>query len=198
MSYGVNAAPGLMPLRYMNGAPWNGAVNTYALSVDGNGVGYGTSLGYGTPAKELPNGVVGLGAADEPLIGAFTMFEYTDPNNQLITTKTWYGGTVVKIGSTIRAFICDDPRIIYNVQTNSPNGLPSTTVFLDNEGFSRATLDQASIGVGATKNLKILRLVEDIRNRWSVGNNFPYNNVEVIINNSVFCCGAGAPIGLPL
>lgn len=209
MSYGVNAPIGLTPLRYLNGSPWTGAVNTYYLPVDPvTNIGYTTNLGFGTPAAlgAVGSGLVGIGSAgagaadpSPPLLGAFVKFEYTLPDGTGVESKNWVGGTVVKAGTSIRAFVTDDPNIIFNVQTNSAAGLPATSVLqnvdmtnfsaVDATGFSQAVLDQTHLNNGVTKNLKILRLVGDPRNAWSVGGNFPYNNVEVLINNHVYRAG---------
>lgn len=149
MAYGVNAPFGLRPFASINGGSWTEKVNEYYIYASANGQNtYGTSIftgdpvvwgtsvantptaingGRGTIAVYQPNYQVNTpstfdetGAA--PILGVFMGCEYlstVNGVNNLIKSAYWPGGAQVVPGSVIKAFVLDDPNVIYDVQVST-------------------------------------------------------------------------------
>lgn len=127
-----NRASGFTPVKYLNGASWNGQANLYSIAAA-----YGTELAIGDPVISSgtadTNGIPGiaLGAATGALRGVIVgLGKYVgliaNPSN-LDTTKrpaadpaVWY------------ALVVDDPNVIFEIQEES-NGtaLAATEVGLN-------------------------------------------------------------------
>ncbi len=109
------------------------------------------------------------------------------------------------------AFVVDDPSVTFNIQGDGVGGAAITQAAVGataavaytttgsigsgaqvtvntNTGASLMSLSQASIGTGATQNLRILRLIPSPPNTSTV-----YNNVEVLIQNHSY---ASRPAGI--
>ena len=128
----ANRPSGFTPVRYLNGAPWNGQANLYSIAAA-----YNTELAIGDPVKSSgtadANGVPGivLGAATGALRGVIVALGKTEglmanPSN-LDSTKrpasdpaVWY------------AMVVDDPNVVFEIQEES-NGtaLAATEVGLN-------------------------------------------------------------------
>lgn len=193
MSYGVNAPFGLQPRRFLTGAPWNGATNTYFIAS-----GYGTALFNGDPVIKLADGTIGIGVVNaNPLLGVFQGCKYIDTNNNEVQSPYWPAAQTILANTTVEAYVVDDPNVIFDIQTNDATG---TFMVLAKQGFnatfslatagstvsglSGATLDTVTTPPAATQALalKILRPTP------VPGNTFPqaYDNFEVIINNHIY------------
>lgn len=145
MSYGTNAPQGLMPMSSITGGSWTEKTNEYYIYASADGtttyqnpiftgdpVVWGTSLG-ATPAA---NGLVGTiavyfpnftnGAPTQfssvPVLGTFVGCEYLSTvtgTNNLIKSAYWPGGAQVIPGSLIRAYVIDDPDVMYDIQVST-------------------------------------------------------------------------------
>lgn len=205
MSYGVNAPQGLVPRRYFNNAPWDGAgIETFQIQS-----GYATSIFTNDPVTILSTGYIveatsATTAGATPILGVFAGCQYQVPAGvgvagTIVNSPYWPANTQVAPNTVITAYVICDPDVVYDIQTNSSNGLPFSSTLSNanfaagagniNTGISTVSLDQSQVGTGSSRNLKILGLSPVPGNRWSVGNNFGYNNVEVIINDSLFRAG---------
>jgi hypothetical protein len=113
-----------------------------------------------------------------------------------IFAPTWVAGTVTQGALTAKALICDAPNVVYNIQSNNATGVVAADLYNNADlvagagsaysGLSGWMLDQATIGTGATKQLKILNLVRVPGNVYG-----GYDNVEVVINNNYYKGGTG-------
>jgi len=195
MSYGVNAAQGLQPRRYLNGSPWNNATNTYNIAT-----GYATSIFTGDPV-DFDSGntgniiiaplTTGTGA---PVLGVFQGCKYFDTNANFIFSPYWPASTTILANTTVEAEIADDPNIIFDIQSNGVLG--ATPLVLGNVGYNAqwvvatgsvisgqsAYLLDAITNIPATTQayqLKILRATPVPGNVFGIS----YANAEVIINN---------------
>ena len=71
--------------------------------------------------------------------------EYTLPNGTLVQSPYWPGGTVVRAGSKIKAFVLDDPDVLYDVQVSTWNNT------LNDAKFTYGLLGQNfGLGLGPT------------------------------------------------
>ena len=146
MAYGTNAPFGLRPLQSITGGSWTEKTNVYTIySNPTTGDSLAGSIFTGDPVifdpawadyqNPIPAGE-GLIApyaptytaaspatySAVPLLGVFMGCEYFDSQNRLNKSPYWPGGTLVYPGSLIKAWVIDDPNVVYDVQvsTNSP------------------------------------------------------------------------------
>jgi hypothetical protein len=161
MAYGTNAPFGLRPMNSIVGGSWTEKVNeykiytsadgatTYATSIfTGDPVQWGTSIG----ATPTTTGLVGTIAryaptfADAtpstfstvPILGVFMGCRYVAANSVSatphISSPFWPASTLVKPGTSIIAYILDDPEVIFDIQVSShinaaANAFVGTPVF---------------------------------------------------------------------
>lgn len=166
----VNRPSGFTPVKYLNGAPWNGQANLYSIAA-----GYDTELAIGDPVKSSgtadANGVPGivLAAATGAIRGVIVALGKSEglmanPSN-LDTTKrpasdpaVWY------------AMVVDDPAVVFEIQEQS-NGtaLAATEVGLNQvpilaaagtyqSGWQLASASGATPATTATLPLRLLGL----------------------------------------
>ena len=200
MSYGVNAPWGLRPVRLQSGALWNGQANQYNIVS-----GYAASVFQGDPVyNDAGYIIIAVAGAANPITGVFDGVQYTTTTGTVVFAAYWPANTVTQNAAPALAAVVDDANVIYNVQVgNSAQGVQQADLLNNADliagagntasGQSGWMLDQTTIGVGATKQVKILRLVPDPNNHLDPfnGNPFPYNNVEVVINNDYYKGGTG-------
>lgn len=155
---------GFRPVKYLNGAAWNGQVTRYSIPA---GDGTATFVGdlvklSGTADGEGVRGVI-QAAASDPVIGVIVGFEY-DPTN--LNTPQY------RAGSTLRyALVVDDPNVIFEAQEDGDTdplemadaglnvnfvvGAGSTTT-----GASGMQIDSNTEAVSATLPLKLIEPVK--------------------------------------
>lgn len=213
MSYGQNQPWGLMAIKTINGGTWNGQTSQYLIqSGYANNIFKGDLVylgadGYIHNLSELT--AVTLQTAQA--IGVFNgcSFLTTTATNPIDPASPgrpyWPAGTVTFNNQDATCDIIDDPSVIYNIQSDA-GGVPfnaqgdtasvgytyivaSTTNPTGNfnTGVSSMVLASATIGTGATDNLRILRFVPVSGNPSpAAGPTIGYNNVEVLIQNHSF------------
>ncbi len=209
MSYGTNAAWGLQATKSLGASTWNGQVNPYFIDTN-DGV-TETSIFRGDPVVMNANGYIQSLYEDNvlsttPILGVFDGCSYIQPtgNNPIDPASPgrsyWPAGTRTLGDVPATAFVIDDPNTIFNVQTNSSDGLTQSDMGRTfnvaqgtagvgnglgntNTGISGMMLDQGSSSTNATLNLKTIRLVARVNNAAGVA----YNNAEVIIQNHFYC-----------
>lgn len=145
MAYGTNAPFGLRPVCSINGGSWTektteyliyanaaGAV-TYANPIfTGDPVVWGTSIaatpgangGVGTIAAYTPSFTDGTPSTfgTQPILGVFWGCEYYSTitgTNNLIKSAFWPGAAQVMPGTPIKAYVIDDPNVVYDIQVSS-------------------------------------------------------------------------------
>ena len=166
----VNKPSGFTPVRYLNGAPWNGAANIYSIAAS-----YGVELAIGDPVISSgtadTNGVPGiaLAAATGAIRGVIVGLGKTEglianPSN-LDTTKrpasdpaVWY------------ALVVDDPAVVFEIQEKANTvQLAATEVGLNQvpilatagtylSGWLLASTTDATAATTATLPLRLLGL----------------------------------------
>lgn len=145
MAYGVNAPFGLRPMSSITGGSWTEKVNEYYIFTDANGANsYNTSIFTGDPVvftptaanitgnpnvggfitRYIPNLTVAQPSTFSalPLLGVFVGCEYTsvvNGTNSLVKSAFWPAGTAVVPGTLIKAYVIDDPNVVYDVQVST-------------------------------------------------------------------------------
>jgi hypothetical protein len=135
MAYGTNAPFGLRPLFSISGGSWTEKTNEYYISTSADGATtYAANLFTGDPviwnpaAANQGGGTIavctfntdGTNAANTvSVLGVFMGCEYTLPTGVLVKSAYWPASTAVLAGSVIKAFVIDDPDVVYDVQVSS-------------------------------------------------------------------------------
>lgn len=160
----TNTPTGLNPVRYLSGAPYNGAVNVFSVpSSDG------TAFGIGDPVKLVGTSLtingqvipsVALAATTDVMVGVVVAF-VPDTRDSL----------TYRAASTQRLiFVADDPNLLFEVQEGT-GGTPLTAndiglnisfaagTLSTYSGRSGLTIDNATEATTNTLALKIVGLV---------------------------------------
>lgn len=159
----TNRPDGLSPVRYLSGAPYNGAANVYTTTT-----GDGTAIGIGDPVLDL--GTTTLNAD-----GTYTKDVKIAATTDVITgvviavLPETRDSTLYRAANVVRRLlVADDPNLLFEIQEGGSGtalaaadlglnislsiGSPSTT-----SGRSGAILDNST---EATSNLLALKLVQ--------------------------------------
>lgn len=187
----TNSPRGLTPYRYLNGSPWNGAMNVYFIpSSDTNAIAIGDPVKTLTNAADV-NGVpaVTLAVAGDGAVirgavvamgGTAEGAMYGDPNNLNIVvipaTKT-YGYYVA---------VVDDPDVLFLVQATAGNytkadiSKNANLLAGTNSGYvSGWTLDDTAVSAtAATRQVKLMGIKRSPDNAFGA-----YCKFVVRINN---------------
>ena len=160
----TTAAPyGLRPVKRVDGMPYAGATTQYLIDPAGvaNNIFYGsvvqlTAAGYveladGTGADITTNnfGGNGIGA-----LGVFVGCEYVNAQGQVIHSQYYPSGYAAPAGTSIKAFVVDDPMVVFQAQlddagsqailgsiTKFPAAQNATTSINTRTGVSTMALD---------------------------------------------------------
>lgn len=181
----ANRPSGLSPVRYMNGAPWNGQANIYSIAAA-----YSTKLAVGDPVASSgtadTNGVpgivraadtgairgviVGLGTAEGLIANPSNLDSIVRPG--AAQTGVWY------------AMVVDDPNVIFEIQDTGGTlaaadvGLNTNLTVTDAGSFqSSVVLDAADKADTATLQVKLLGLARRADNAFGA-----YAKWNVLIN----------------
>lgn len=131
----VDKPYGLKPINLIGGQVFAGATRQLVIA-NTAGVGYGTSIFYGDVVKLVSTGTIekDTGQATATPCGVFLGCQYTSATTGQLTFSQYYPASLaVKTGTTILAFVADDPDQLFKVvlvagQTEDGNGL--TPAFL--------------------------------------------------------------------
>ena len=194
----ANKPMGLLPVQYLNGAPWNGQARIYSIAYDYNTAIYpgdpvissGTSDTNGVPGIVIYGGtgpirgvVVGIGRYESLMANPSNLDRIYYPANGDGNTNPWY------------AMVADDPNIIFEAQdTGASTALAAADIGLNinlksgtgNGYISGWGIDDASKGGTATYQCKLMGLVRTSDNAFG-----QYAKFLVKINNHYFGTGTG-------
>lgn len=192
----VSRVNGLHPVRYLNGATYNGAMNQYFIpSGNASNVFVGDAVkadttGDTAAAGGLAKGIqsVAPAAAGDAILGVVMGFAI-DPTN--LNTPQY------RTASTGRyVLVCDDPNVLYEVQTSNGtlgladvglNASIAVAAGSTTTGSSGVTLDVATAATTATLALKIMGFTQRVDNEVAAAN----AKVVVKINNDQFGSSTG-------
>lgn len=173
---------GFTPSRYLNGAAWNGATNTYFIpSTDGS------MFSQGDPVKAAAGGdafgvpAVAKAAGTDPVRGVIVGILPVAPNEASLQATaldlTTQNIPAVKLKGYY-VLVCDDPNVLFEVQDDGLAALTATACN-KNASFtvanpvapqqvSQSVLATGTIGVVNTLNLKIMGLVQRPGNEYGI------------------------------
>ena len=116
----VDSAFGLRPVRYLGGAPYNGACNTYIAPAS-----YATNMFIGDPVVVTGTSVSGTSGGSYQVVAVAT----AGATNQITGVIVGFGPTpgIVSTGygaaSTLReVYVADDPSLLFEIQEDSTGG----------------------------------------------------------------------------
>jgi len=129
----VDAPYGLKPINLIGGQVFAGATRQLVIA-NTSGTGYGTSIFYGDLVKLVSGGTIekDTGTSTATPVGVFMGCQYTSAVTGQLTFSQYYPASLaVKSGSTILAFVADDPDQLFKVvlvsgTTADGNGLTPT------------------------------------------------------------------------
>jgi len=167
MAYNTNAPRGLKPVRYMDGSPYTGKTNVYNIAST-----YNTAIGENDPVAVLSDGTIGIGVAGSQCRGVLRGVEYTNTSGAFIQSNNWVASTAAKTGTTIKAFVADDPTLLFDVQETNGSSAAGTALALADrnlninfvigapgtDGVSTTSINNTTENTTATLNLKIVNL----------------------------------------
>lgn len=213
MTLGTNAPIGLIPVKYLSGAPFNDAFNTYPIVS-----GYGTSIFRGDPVTFDTNGTLKIGVAGSAILGVFwgVIYQTTTGIAPLTPSNYWPASTVTQGALNAMAYVVDDPDVVFSIQETNGSGVAGTPLtqtavgqnfnFLvgsgtTTTGISTSSLNNASTPTTATNNLKIIQFDPNVGNPAGAAMNgappapassgTAFQNWLVLINNHVYKGGTG-------
>jgi hypothetical protein len=181
-----NAPFGFRATRHLTGG--NVQENLYTIAS-----GYAANIFTGNPVVQVADGSIqnaigSEGSESVQPIGIFAGCKYIDATGNVIYSKFWPASTTVLTGSTIEAYVYDDPFIVFKVMSDSTGAalvdrgnIWAFNLNLSNgsavTGLSASYLDHTVAGTsGNTLQFRILRLNDDGVNVWG-----PYSVVEVVL-----------------
>lgn len=141
MAYGVNAPFGLRPVSSITGGSWTEKTNVYYLESDITGeFTENLSIFCGDPMMfktgRLPE--VTRAAFDNDglpennnaaIVGVFQSCEYIDTTGNLVQSPYWPGGSHIQAGSAIKAYIIDDPNVVFEIQASTSTDVADNSRF---------------------------------------------------------------------
>lgn len=191
MTMNANFPNGIIPYRFLSGAPFNDAYNEYNIASA-----YGTSIFFGDPVTIGTDGNLAIGVAGSAIVGIFYGCKYLNSTGTYVFSPYWPASTVIANSGSALAYVADQPNLAFSVQeTNgsSAAGTPLTQVAVGQNfnfvvgsgttasGQSTTSLNNTSTPTTATNNLKIIGLDPTIGNTFGA-----YANWIVIINNHLY------------
>ncbi len=193
----VDAPYGLKPINLIGGQVFAGATRQLAIA-NTAGTGYGTSIFYGDVVKIVSGGTIekDTGTSTATPCGVFLGCQYTSAVTGQLTFSQYYPASLaVKSGSTILAFVADDPDQLFKVAlvsgtTADGNGLTPTflgrTVIGSNaalvQNTGSTTTGDSKVGIytaaGATTTATLpVRIIDVVPDTANSSGNF----CEVIV-----------------
>jgi hypothetical protein len=147
MAYGVNAPFGLRPISSISGGSWTEKTNQYFIHASADGATtYGTSLFRGDPvmwntaaastisgvatiARYAFNNDAATANNNTSVLGVFQSCEYTDNTGKLVQAPYWPANTAVQAGSQIKAYVIDDPDVVFEIQVSTATNVENNARF---------------------------------------------------------------------
>lgn len=147
MAYGVNAPFGLRPSSSISGGSWTEKTNQYFIHASADGATtYETSLFNGDPvmwntaAASTISGVATIaryafnndattGNNNTSILGVFQSCEYLDSTGKLVQAPYWPASTQVLAGSKIKAYVIDDPDVVFEIQVSTATDVANDARF---------------------------------------------------------------------
>jgi len=161
----------------MSGAPYNGAVRTYAVPANN-----GTALYFGDPVNLITNSsdgngvqnvVIATAGATNQVLGAFVGI--SNNAGQTVITLLQSQTPYLAASQAAYVYVTDDPFLLYAIQEDGiggamVSGASGRNADLVSGSGSTVTsqsgwlLDSSTLGTGSTKQLRIIQLLQEVDN----------------------------------
>lgn len=149
MAYGTNAPFGLRPVSSISGGAWTEKTTEYFIYANAAGTTtYGSSIFAGDPVIWNPaaattiSGVATIAVYPvdnatvvneiSPVLGVFAGCEYYSTvtgTNNLIKSSYWPANAQVMPGTVIKAYVIDDPDVVFDIQVSTATNVANDTRF---------------------------------------------------------------------
>jgi len=142
MAYPTISAPyGLKPINLIGGQVFAGATRLLNIAS-----GYNTSIFYGDVVKLVSTGTIekDTGTTTATPVGVFLGCSYVNAQGQTIFAQYFPANTTAPTGTTITAYVCDDPDQLFKVVNVAGTTADDTT-----SGLLPAYLGRTMIGTNA-------------------------------------------------
>lgn len=167
MAYNTNAPRGLKPVRYMDGSAYTGKTNVYNIASA-----YATAIGENDPVAVLADGTLGIGVAGSQCRGVLRGVEYFTTAGAFVQSNNWPAATAIKTGTVAKAFVADDPTLLFDVQETNGSSAAGTALALADknlninfvigapgtDGVSTTSINNTTENTTSTLNLRIVAL----------------------------------------
>jgi hypothetical protein len=183
----TDAPRGAVPIKHLDGSPWNGAFSEYNIADA-----YNTAIYFGDFVKMTATGNIELAAAGNTILGVFQGCDYRDSTNKPVFSPYWPASTSTFNTEGAKARVIDAPDVIFEMQMDSDGAVPAQADIGTNAdfiathtgstltGLSKEEVDTSTCTT-ATANLRVLRFVPKPDN--AAGN---FAKVEVLINEHFY------------
>jgi len=149
MAYGTNAPFGLRPVSSISGGAWTEKTNEYFIFASPDGATtYATSIFTGDPViwntaaattisaiptiARYPTDIATVANEVTPVLGVFVGCEYMSTvtgTNNLIKSPYWPASAQVVPGSMIKAYVIDDPDVVWDIQVSTATNVANDARF---------------------------------------------------------------------
>jgi len=196
----INKPSGLKPVKYLNGAAWNGQATLYYRGTgDANAIYVGDPVTLGGTADANGIADVVLGTAGSAIIGAVVGVVVTQAGVSLQGTTIDLTKRSLAASTAGYLLVADDPNIIFEIQDGVVAGTALTDIgsnvnFLIAAGATTVsdsgTTTALAITGATTSNLKLMGFVQRVDNTPAS----QYAKLLVKINNHVYGSGTGTAV----
>lgn len=175
----ANNVKGYTPVKYLNGAPWNGAVTIYSVATN-----EGTAIGIGDLVK-LNGGTVTAGDTGAEMIGTRSVSRIAATTDAVVGVMVGVkipvrnGSSVVldlpqyaaaSAGAVKYVYVVDDPNVLFECTEDADttpltltgvglNISPVVAAASTTTGQSASVLDSSTVSTTATLPLKLMEFV---------------------------------------
>jgi len=183
----TDAPRGAVPIKHLDGSPYNGALGKYLIASA-----YNTTIYFGDFVKMTATGKIELAAAGNTILGVFQGVSYRNSSGEVVFSKYWPASTATFNSEDAEALVVDAPDVIFEMQQDSDTDTPSQADIGTNAdfisthtgstvtGLSKEEVDTSTCTT-ATANLRVLRFVPRADNEVGA-----YAKVEVLINEHFY------------
>ncbi len=112
----TNAPQGFKPVRHYGGGVVR--ANQWLINTSGT-TGFNDNIYSGDPVILNADGTIEIAAAAAGFLGVFDGCEYVAADGTPVFSRRWPASTSVLSGSSIKAYVYDDPMIVYEIQANT-------------------------------------------------------------------------------
>jgi hypothetical protein len=167
----VNGPYGLIPINLIGGQVFAGSTRHFSIASA-----YGVTIGFGDPVKIVAGNVEkDVGTATATPVGIFLGCSYTDPVFGKTFRQSFTAGTVA---TDIRAYVADDPDILFKVAIASAGAPPVMATVTRSAIGKNLSLVQNAVNV-ATGNSQVSA------NTPATANTLPLRVVDVVLETAV-------------